>query len=199
MVKNIVSLNLAKIFKIFLTSVSIRYIIATPLALGLIIFAPKLSNEVYKHPDLVLPLQIYGVTILVQGFQSILNSVISGTKRFKHLFTYQVAISFVSALLYVPLVYFYGMIGYFYAFFLFNLISTISLSILAFKPLKNKLVTPSKKDFVLLFRDIFSISIVIYVSKIIYTNWEKFGTNVLGLSLSPEMVAIFGFAVLFIL
>jgi len=186
-----------KIFKIFLTSVTIRYLIAIPLAVGLIVFAPKISVEMYKHPELILPLQIYGVTILIQGFQSILNSVISGTKRFKNLFTYQVAISFVSALLYIPLVYFYGMMGYFYAFLTFNVISTIALTIIAFKPLKNKLVMPSKHDFALLFKDIFSISIVIYVSKIIYTNWEKFGTNVLGLTLTPEMVAIFGFAIVF--
>ena len=187
----------SKIFKIFLTSVSIRYLIAVPLAVGLIVLAPKISTDIYKHPELVLPLQIYGVTILIQGFQTILNSVISGTKRFKHLFTYQVVIAFVSALLYIPFVYFYGMMGYFYAFLGFNIISTVSLSFLAFLPLKTKLVMPSKSDFGLLFKDIFSISIVIYLSKIIYTNWEKFGTNVLGLSLTPEKVAIFGFAVVF--
>lgn len=187
----------SKIFKIFLTSVSIRYLIAIPLAIGLIVLAPKIATDIYRHPELILPLQIYGVTILIQGFQTILNSVISGTKRFKHLFTYQVIIAFVSAFLYIPLVYFYGMMGYFYAFLTFNVISTISLSFLAFLPLKTKLVMPSKSDFALLFKDIFSISIVIYLSKIIYTNWEKFGTNVLGLSLSPEMVAIFGFAVVF--
>ena len=56
---------------------------------------------------------------------------------------------------------------------------------------------PTKKDFSLLFKDIFSISIAIYVVKILYTNWEKLGTNVLGLSLTPELVAIYGFALVF--
>jgi len=186
-----------KIFKIFLTSVFIRYLITLPLAVGLFFLAPRISTEIYKYPELIFPLQLYAVTILFQGFQSILNSVISGTKRFKHLFIYQVVIAFVSALLYIPLVSLYGVYGYFYAFLLFNIISTISLGILAFAPLKNKLVLPTRKDFSALFKDIFSISLVIYVSKIIYTNWEKFGTNALGLSVTPEMVAVFGFAVVF--
>jgi len=186
-----------KIFKVFLTSIAIRYVITLPLAIGLLILAPKIATDVYKHPELIFPLQVYGVTILFQGFQSILNSVISGTKRFKHLFIYQVAIAFVGTILYIPLVYFYGVRGYFYAFLAFNVIATFVLSYLAFAPLKGKLLLPTKKDFAHLFKDIFSISIVIYVVKILYTNWEKFGANVLGLNNTAELVAIYGFALLF--
>ena len=49
----------------------------------------------------------------------------------------------------------------------------------------------------ILFKEIFSISMVIYVVKIIYTNWEKLGPNILGLSLSPEKIAIYSFALMF--
>lgn len=186
-----------KIFKIFLTSVLIRYVITLPLATGLFFFAGHIATNIYKHPELTLPLQIYGITLLFQGFQSILNSVLSGTKRFKQLFIYQVAIAVVSVCLYIPFVYFYGVKGYFYAFLAFNAIGTLVLSIVAFAPLKNKLVLPSKKDFIVLFKEIFSISLVIFFVKILYTNWEKFGANVLGLYNTAEMVAIYGFALVF--
>lgn len=186
-----------KVFKIFLTSVLIRYMITLPLAFGLFILAPKIAAQVYNNSSLAIPLQIYAITILFQGFQSILNSVISGTKRFKELFTYQVIIAFLSVFVYLPLVYFYGVLGYFYAFLLFNVISTLILSVIAFAPLKGKLLWPSKKDFMALFKEIFSISLVIYVVKIIYTNWEKLGPNILGMSLSPEKIAIYSFALMF--
>jgi len=186
-----------KIFKIFLTSVAIRYIITLPLSIGLFILAPKIASEVYHSARLTIPLQIYAVTILFQGFQSILNSVISGTKRFKELFTYQVVIAFIGMFMYLPLVYFYGVAGYFYAFLLFNIVATLLLSFIAFKPLRGKLLLPSKHDFMVLFKEIFSISLVIYVVKIIYTNWEKLGPNVLGMTLSPEKIAIYSFALMF--
>ena len=59
----------------------------------------------------MLPLKLYAVTLVVQGFQSILNSVIAGTKKFRNLFLYQVAIAFVSVIVFIPFVYFYRVNG----------------------------------------------------------------------------------------
>jgi len=189
--------NDTQIFKIFVTSVFIRYIVTFPLAFGLFFFSDHIALNVYHHPEISFPLKIYAVTLLFQGFQSILNSVISGTMRFKNLFTYQVVIAFVSILIFIPLVYVYKINGYFYAFLIFNILSTSALSIIAFAPLRNKLVFPSWGDFKVLLKEIFSISIAIYFMKIIYTNWEKFGSNVIGLFSSAETIAIYGFALLF--
>ncbi len=186
-----------KIFKIFVTSILIRYCITMPLSLGLIFFSGYISTHIYNHPELSFPLQIYGVTLFFQGFQSILNSVISGTKRFKQLFTYQVIIAMVSVCIYIPLVYFFKVTGWFYAFLSFNILSSIILSFLAFLPLKGKLIFPSKRDFKVLLKEIFSISIAIYIVKVIYTNWEKLGVNILGLSATLEIVAVYGFAIMF--
>jgi len=186
-----------KVFKIFLTAMSIRYLVTLPLATGLFILSSRIANNIYHQPAIELPLKIYAVSLLFQSFQGILNSVVSGTKRFKHLFIYQVAIAGVSVALYIPLVYLYKITGYFYAFLGFNIIGTLVLTVVAFKPLRGKLQLPKKTDFVHLFKEIFSISIAIYLVKIIYTNWEKFGNNVLGLSNTAETVAIYGFAMLF--
>ena len=185
------------IFKIFLTSAVIRYIITIPLAVGLYIFSEKIAIGLYKTPLIILPLKIYAVTMMFQGVQSILNSVISGTKRFKRLFIYQVVVSVISAVLFIPLVYFYKIPGYFWAYMVFNIINSICLGFLALAPLRGKLLLPSKSDFKILFRDIFSISIAIYLVKILATNWERLGTNVLGLYGRPEVIAIFAFAVLY--
>lgn len=186
-----------EIFKIFITSVVIRYCVTLPLAVGLFFLSDHIANNIYKHADLALPLKIYAATLLFQGFQSILNSVISGTKRFKRLFIYQVFIAFISVLIYVPFVYFLKIEGYFYALFLFNLVSTAVLSVLAFAPLRGKMQMPSRSDFSVLFKQIFTISMAIYFVKVIYTNWEKFGANILGLYNTAEVVAIYGFALVF--
>ncbi|MBN1162292.1 oligosaccharide flippase family protein [Patescibacteria group bacterium] len=184
----------SEIFKIFVTSVFARYCVTIPLAIGLYMSSGYVSR---KYPGLELPLKLYAFSLLFQGMQSILNAVISGTKRFKHLFIYQVVIAFVSVILYVPLVYFFRVAGFFHAFLAFNIVSTVSLAFLAFRPLKGKMKFPSWKDFKRLLKEIFSISIAIYVVKVLYTNWEKLGNNLLGLFVSAEAVALFGFAMIF--
>jgi O-antigen/teichoic acid export membrane protein len=185
------------VFKIFLTSIAIRYCVTIPIALGLFFGSNYIATHVYKNVLLDLPLKIYGLTLLFQGAQSILNSVISGTKRFKQIFIYQAVIALVSLTIYLPFIYFYRINGYFYAFMLFNFIATLSLAVIAFKPLRGKLTLPTKREFRKFLKEIFSISIAIYLMKILVTNWEKLGSNVLGLTYSVEVVATFAFALLY--
>lgn len=189
--------NDTEIFKIFITAAFIRYLVTVPISIFLFLGAETLAVSKYFEPTLVIPVKIYAFVLLIQGIQSILNSVISGTKRFKRLFLYQTGIAAVSVFLFIPLVYYYRVYGYFYALALFNLISSLALIYLAFKPLKCKFVLPSKSDFKILFKDLLSISLAVYVVKIIYTMWEKSGPLLLGLYVTKEMVGIFAFALLY--
>ena len=186
-----------EVFKIFVTAALIRYLITIPIAIFLFFSAEALAVNKYFEPALILPIKIYAFVLLIQGIQSILNSVISGTKRFKYLFLYQSLIAVVSMFLFIPLVYYYHVYGYFYALALFNIASSLVLTYLAFKPLTCEFSLPSKSDFKILFKDLLSISLAVYVVKVIYTMWEKSGTLILGLYLSKEMVGIFAFALLY--
>jgi len=185
--------NDKEIFKIFTTSIIIRYIVSIPLAVGIFFFSDAISAK-YSSPEISYLLKIYAVIMLFQGFQGILNSVIMGMKKFKRLFIYQVAIAIVSGLLYVPFVLVYKVNGYFYALLAVNIISTVVLGYLTFRPLKNWFEFPTKIEFKKFFRELFSISMALFFVKIIYTNWENIGPNLLGLSLPAATVGIFAFA-----
>ncbi len=182
-----------EILKIFTTSIIIRYLLTIPMA-ALIFFGSDFISSKYSDPQISFLLKIYAVILLVQGIQGIFNSVIQGMKRFKLLFTYQVAIAFVSAGLYIPLVLFYKVAGYFYAMLAFNIVASIILGFLAFRPFKDRFELPTKPEFIKWFKELFSISLALFVVKIIYTNWENIGPNVLGLSLPAATVGIFAFA-----
>lgn len=186
-----------EVFKVFITSLFVRYLMTLPLAVGLYFFAGYIAVNQYSHSELILPLQLYAMVMVFQGAQSILNSVISGTKRFKHLFLYQALITFVSLVLFIPFVYSLKINGYFYAMLAFNVVSTIILGFLALKPLKTNFKFPTKKEFKHLLKELLTISLAIYAVKIIYTFWEKIGPLVLGLDLTPEVVGIFAFAMLY--
>lgn len=189
--------NSKEVFKIFVTSIAIRYCLTVPLALGLFILAPYLATNTYSNPQLLLPIRLFSVVLMIQAVQSLLNSVISGTQRFKQLFIYQALIAFVSVALYIPLIYFYKVEGYFYALLVFNLIASMVLGFIALWPLRGNFEVPSRADFKFLFKDILSISLGIYFVKVIYTMWQRSGPLLLGLSLTVEQVGVFSFALFY--
>ncbi len=189
--------NDTEIFKIFVTSVLIRYLVSVPVALFLFFSAENLAVGQYSQQVLVLPIKIYAIVLLIQGIKGLMNSVVSGTKRFNYLFLYQSGITIVSVIIYIPLVYYLGILGFFYAFLAFEVISTVVLGFIAFKPLQGRLEFPSKDDILRISKELFSILFAIYFVKILLTQWEKSGTLLLGLDVSTEQVAIFSFAFLF--
>lgn len=185
-----------EIFKVFTASVAVRYLVSIPLSIGLYLSAGFLAQK-YNIPQIEELIRLYALVMIAQGVQSIFNSIVSGTQRFKRLFIYQTAISFLSLALYVPLVFYYRINGYFYALLLFNIIASFVLAIIAFAPLKNWFEIPSKQEFIKLFKELFSISMAIFLVKILYTNWENIGPNLLGLSVTPVVIGLFEFAALY--
>lgn len=186
-----------EVFQIFLASLIIKYAIVIPVAFALFVLTPYITESFYKLSEIEFPLRLYTAVLLIQGAQGILNSVIAGMQRFRRLFIYQVAIAALSLVLYIPLVYQFRVNGYYIALLLFNLISTISLSFLALWPLRGYLKLPTRRDLTHSVKNILLLSLGIYLAKVLYTAWFKFGQFTLGKVESLEVVGIFSFAVLF--
>jgi len=184
------------VFKIFVTSVSVRYLVTIPLSVGLFLASPKIA-QAYGFPEILTPLRIFSGIIFLQGVQAILNAVISGTKRFKELFIFQAAIAMVSVVIYVPLVYKYKILGFFYAHLIHEWLRSISLLIIALRPYYGKLRMPTKKEFTTIFKDLFSLGMSIYIVKILIINWERAGANLLGFMKDAELLGIYAFALLY--
>ncbi len=185
------------IFKILVSSVIIKYVVTIPIAMFLFVSAGYFASTVYKHPEITIPIQLYALVLVIQGVQSIFNSVIAGLQKFKALFVYQTAIAVVSLALYIPLIYFFRVDGYFYALVLFNLLGSIILAILALWPLRLSLKYPDKKEFGGMFKNIFVLSMAIYFVKVLYTVWYKFGQLSLGYINAIEAVGVFSFGLLY--
>jgi hypothetical protein len=182
-----------EIFNVFLSSLSIRLIISIPVSIFLFFGAEYLASR-YNNSQIILPLKVFGIVTLIQGFQSILNSIISGTQKFKLMFIYQVLIAFVSVLIYFPMVINFKLDGYFYALLTFNLLQTFLLFFLSFRNLKIKFILPSKEDFFSLSKTILKISVVVYVVKMIYTAWQDLPIVYLSSLYTIEVIALFTFA-----
>jgi Na+-driven multidrug efflux pump len=183
-------------FKIFITSLAIRYIISIPLALGLFFFAKQIASSMNGREEIIFPLQLFAITMVIQSLQSVLNSVIQGFKKFKFLFVFQILIAFVSLAIYLPLIFKFEFLGYFYALVLFNLLSTLVLAAYSYKLFLGGMNFPTKKEFKEIFRSIFKIGIFIYLMKIIDTQWHKLQPFLLGFVVSDYKIGLFSFALL---
>lgn len=184
------------IFKIFITTVSIRYLVTIPLSVGLFLAAPAISKT-YGFEEILIPLRLYSVVLLFQGMQAILNSVISGTQRFKELFIFQGAIALSSVIIYIPMVYFLGIRGFFYAMIIQEAVKSTALFVIALRPYLKNAKFPSKKEFVAIFKSLFTLGMSIYFVKILVINWEKVGANLLGFTQNAEIVGFFAFALMY--
>lgn len=191
------SKDYGRITKIFLASFLIKYSITIPLFLVLFIFAPYIAINIYHHSEIILPIRLYAIVLVVQGVQSIFNSVIAGLQQFKKLFIYQTAIAALSLFIYIPLVYLYKVDGYFYALLIFNIVGSVSLGILALYPLRGKMSSPGTSDFKSIFKSILYLSAGIYFVKVLYTIWYKFGQLTLGRLELLETVGVFSFGLLY--
>jgi len=185
--------NDTEIFHIAVTSISIRYLISLPISIILVFFAPFIADY-YKNDDLISPLRIFGLVLLVQALQSIFNSIIAGKQEFKKLFSYQVYISFISLFIFIPLVYFQGVMGYFYALLIFNIIQTLILGLISIGSLRFEFSLPSKVEYKKMFFDLLKLSLAIYLVKVIFTAWQELPVLILGQSYSLEIIGIFAFA-----
>ena len=183
--------------KIFLTSLILRNLISIPFVIGLFLLAPLLAaNRTESFDNVVWALRVLSITLIIQTSQGVFNSVLSAYQKFKIIFLFQVFIAVVSIFLYIPLVYFYGFKGYYLAYLFFNITSCCILAILALKQLKFVQITVS--ELYSISKSIFSISITIYVTKLLYTFWID--GPILFLEYIKEekfVIPIFSFALLY--
>jgi len=166
--------DLKEAFKIFLVSASFRYLVSIPLAVLLFIFSDYFANVQYLEPRIEMALKVYAGIILLQAIQGIFNTVLSGLKKFKIIFSYQVAIALISFLVTVPAVYFLEFEGTYISYLIVTLISVLVLGYFALKSFEGNFTKINRHEYFVILKEIFSLSVAVYIVKVILSNWENF-------------------------
>ncbi|MHA1381252.1 MAG: oligosaccharide flippase family protein [Candidatus Helarchaeota archaeon] len=186
--------TLSESSKILFTSLFVRVAIILPLAIGLFFASGHISNNIYHHPEIAFPLKLFSLILLFQGGQDISAAFLSGLQKFKQLFLFQIANSIIGLLIFVILVKYKGFIGYFFAMLSLSLLSITILTIINFKVAENKFILPNRKEFLRIFKNVFSIGIAVYIIKILYIMWQKGGILIAGIYLLPKEIGYINFA-----
>jgi stage V sporulation protein B len=176
---------------------TIRLLISVPLALGMFLGAPYLAYQVYKAPEIVLPLRLFATLLIFQGIEEICIATFSGLQRFRIVFSSQAFKALLQIVLYVLLTSLYRLDGYFSAQLSVAVVTAMGLACAALWTLGFRLRLPPRPQFKRVFKTLFSFALILYAAKVLYTIWTRFGILILGLYVSNEEVGYFNFALLF--
>ena len=182
--------------KIFLASLTVRYMISLPLAIGLMIFAQRIALSMNNSQEIIFPLQLFAVTMIIQSLQSTLSSIVQGFKKFNFLFTFQIVRAVLSIGIFIPLIMSYGFVGYFYALVIFNIVVTIIPLIYCAKLIGTDFTIPTFEEYKRILKSVFKIGMYVYVMKIIDTQWYRLQPFLLGFVTTDYKIGLFSFALL---
>lgn len=167
-------------FKVFTASLTVRYIIALPLAIGLFVLAPQIGAEHYGKPEIVWAIRLNAIVLLLQAFQSVLNSAVQGLKRFAFLFSFQVISALMSLVIMISLISRFRFIGIYYGLIVYVVVYILVVGVYVGRMFWGNIQLPTKQEFVKILKAVFSIGIFMYVVKILSTSWENLGNLYLG-------------------
>jgi len=184
-------------FKVFASALVVRMAVALPIFTALFEGANLIAGSIYHHPEIAQAVRLYAAILLIQAPQGIFNAALFGLKRFKPIFIFQVTIAVISLSLFVPLTYYFGFYGYFWAMLCLAAINTLSLLVLTWRSFQVKWLWPKLPEIKAFARKILSVGLAIYLVKIIFTAWQRFGPLVLGREASAFEVGIFSFALFY--
>ncbi len=198
------SKDLAQAFKVFFVVATFRYLISLPLALILFYQSVAIAGQYdLDSSRIVFALKIYALVILFQAIQGIFNTVLAGLKKFKILFSYQFLFTIISFVVSIPLVYFFDFEGTIISILLTTIISVLILGYFSIKSFEGNFVLPTFTEYRVILKDILSLSLSVYIVKVIFSNWENLGKAIIGASFifvllgskaSLQLVGVFGIA-----
>ncbi|MBU1867893.1 oligosaccharide flippase family protein [Patescibacteria group bacterium] len=186
--------DLDRASKVTFTSILTRLPVSLILAGTIIIFSDHLATNVYQQPSLSLPIKIIGLIFIIDGVKANLSSTLAGLQKFGYLFLLQVFQSAISLVLFSYLVKIAKVSGYFYALLLFNSVMLVIFGLINLRIYRNHLRLPTREEFISLFKEIFSLGIIVYFARILYNFWQKAPVLIMGLYISPEEIGYFSFA-----
>jgi len=182
---------------IFWVSLWFRMLFTLPISLLLVLFAGYIGTHIYKLPEIQTLIYIMSGVLILQGIQGVLGGVFSGLRVFGLLYIFQMITAILNIIIFAVFAYFYGVTGFFTAMALSTTIFILMLVAFLPKAIGGKLEHPGKKDFVVIWKDIFHTGFWTYLARIFSVAWQQAPMLLLGKWTTPETVGLYNVALSF--
>lgn len=179
---------------IFWVSLWFRLIFTVPISIILALVAPIVSEKIYNLPEITNLLRLMSLILIIQAIQGVLGGVYTGLRAFKLLYFFQIAMALTTIPVFVALCYFRGVSGFFQATLWSAVLFIVLMIFFLRKTVGGGLEHPNRKDFVIVWKEIFHTSIWTYIAKIFSVSWQRVPLLILGWLSTPYVAGLYNAA-----
>ena len=178
--------NRREVGKVFWVSHIARQIVTVPLSAGLFFLAGLIAVKFYNRPDIIPYIQIFALSLILQGLQDVLGATLTGIKKFVSLYIAQIVTAAINIVVFGYLTWRWGITGFFWAVIITTSIMLVILTALIVKELRGSLALPSWDDIRQYGRRVLRIGVFMYISRIFFVLWQRLPILILGAALSAD-------------
>lgn len=175
-----------EIGKVFWVSHLARQIVTIPLSLLLVGFASYIATHFYHRPEIIPYIQIFALSLILQGLQDVLGATLTGMKLFGALYWIQIITAAVNIAVFGWLTWQYGITGFFWAIIITTALMVILLLAIAMRDLAGHLSLPTWADIKMYGRRVMHIGAFMYLARIFFVIWQRLPLLILGGALTAE-------------
>src|SRR3989344_3149405 len=178
--------NRREVGKVFWVSHIAGQIVTVPLSAGLFFLAGLIAVKFYNRPDIIPYIQIFALSLILQGLQDVLGATLTGIKKFVSLYIAQIVTAAINIVVFGYLTWRWGITGFFWAVIITTSIMLVILTALIVKELRGSLALPSWDDIRQYGRRVLRIGVFMYISRIFFVLWQRLPILILGAALSAD-------------
>lgn len=175
-----------EIGKVFWVSHLARQAVTVPLSLLLVFLASLIATKFYHRPEIIPYIQIFALSLILQGLQDVLGATLTGMKRFGPLYSIQIITAAINIAVFGWLTWANGITGFFWAVIITTSLMVVLLFVMAARDLAGNLALPTWADIQAYGRRVMHIGAFMYLARISFVMWQRLPLLILGGVLTAE-------------
>ncbi len=180
--------NRREVGKVFWVSHIVRQIVTVPLSVGLFLLAGYIAVKFYNRPDIIPYIQIFALSLILQGLQDVLGATLTGIKKFVSLYIVQIVTAAINIAVFGYLTWKWGIAGFFWAVIVTTSIMVVLFVAIIAKELRGDLRLPTWADIRFYGRRVMRVGLYMYISRIFFVVWQRLPLLILGAALSADQL-----------
>lgn len=175
-----------QIGKVFWVSHLVRQAVTLPLSLGLVALAGVIAARIYGRPEIVLYIQIFAGSLILQGLQDVLGATLTGMKKFVELYVVQIVTALVNIFAFGYFTWRFGIDGFFWAVILTTSLMVVIYACLIRRELGAALKLPTWAEARFYLRRVMRVAVYMYLARIFFVVWQRLPLLLLGVVLAND-------------
>lgn len=165
---------------VFWASHVLRQSVTIPLTGALVALAGTIAARIYGRPEITPYIQLFAVSLILQGVQDVLGAALTGMKKFAALYAGQIITAVINVAAFGYLTWRFGVSGFFWAVLLTTSVMIALYGWVIARELGTALRLPRLADVRTYAKRLLRVAGYMYVSRMLFVVWQRLPLLLLG-------------------